>query len=178
MPSAEVRNRIRWRFIPGWPGYRVSTVGTVQSCRERGPGEYLTDDWRTLATTMTRDGYLQVHLCLPNKTRHRRVHTLVLRAFVGPPPPGAQGCHNDGDKSNNQLGNLRWDTAKGNIDDRKRHGNTARGEKNGNAKIDANKVGAIRALRRSGRTLQSIADEFGISKRQVGRIVKEESWAA
>lgn len=42
------------------------------------------------------------------------VHRLVLTAFRGPCPTGKEGCHNDGDHTNNQLRNLRWDTHRNN----------------------------------------------------------------
>jgi HNH endonuclease len=56
-----------------------------------------------------------------NKLTTRTVHTLVLQAFVGPCPAGMEACHYDGDKANNKLGNLRWDTKRANELDAIRH---------------------------------------------------------
>ena len=50
------------------------------------------------------------------------VHRLVLLAFVGEPQDKYVGCHNDGDKMNNDISNLRWDTQSGNLRDRVAHG--------------------------------------------------------
>lgn len=50
------------------------------------------------------------------------VSQLVLKAFVGPRPRGMEGCHNDGNASNNYLSNLRWDTHHENMRDVERHG--------------------------------------------------------
>ena len=50
------------------------------------------------------------------------MHRLVLGAFAGPPPEGMEGCHEDNDKTNNRLDNLRWDTRPGNHSDKARHG--------------------------------------------------------
>lgn len=47
---------------------------------------------------------------------------IVLLTLVGEPPAGTQCCHNDGDPSNNDLGNLRWDTPSANSADALRHG--------------------------------------------------------
>lgn len=47
---------------------------------------------------------------------------MVLNAFVGPPPPGFEGCHKDGDRANNALSNLYWGTRSDNQRDRVRHG--------------------------------------------------------
>jgi len=57
-----------------------------------------------------------------DKQKLVKVHRLVLLAFVGAPPKGMEACHYDGDPQNNNLSNLRWDTAKENWVDRKRHG--------------------------------------------------------
>lgn len=67
-------------------------------------------------------GHLVVGLYKCNESIHRTIHTLVLRAFAGPPPPGMEGCHWDGNPANNHLDNLRWDTRSANTLDRVRHG--------------------------------------------------------
>jgi HNH endonuclease len=50
------------------------------------------------------------------------VHRLVLETFVGECPENMEACHNDGDKTNNSLDNLRWDTKSNNGHDKKKHG--------------------------------------------------------
>lgn len=50
-----------------------------------------------------------------------RIAPLVLAAFVGPCPDGMEGCHNDGDCTNDLLSNLRWDTRSANNLDAVRH---------------------------------------------------------
>jgi hypothetical protein len=52
----------------------------------------------------------------------RYVHALVLEAFVGPRPDGYCVCHNNGDRTDNHLTNLRWGTYTSNNDDIVRHG--------------------------------------------------------
>src|SRR5690625_5937469 len=39
------------------------------------------------------------------------VHRLVLMAFVGPPPEGTEGCHNDGDASNKDRKSTRLNSS-------------------------------------------------------------------
>jgi hypothetical protein len=70
-------------------------------------------------------GYLYVNLKRVGSQSQRAVHRLVLEAFVGPCPPGMEGCHNDGDQLNNRLDNLRWDTPSNNKLDSVRHGTHA-----------------------------------------------------
>lgn len=176
MPIAAVRNRIRWRPVDGFPWYRVSNTGVVQCCRERGPGVYLTLEWRTVTPVPEKDGYLQVRLWTSGRSRLYRVHTLVLLAFVGECPDGMEACHKDGDPTNNRLANLRWGTPKSNCGDRDRHGRTARRERNGRAKLTPEQVRDIRDIRSKGCPLATLAVRFGVSKRQIGRVVRVLAW--
>ncbi len=103
-----------WAPVPGWAAYLVSDDGRVYSM---GAGQYLKPSARK------RHGTDRVkHYAVNIGRRVRRVHHLVLEAFVGPRPSGLQACHWDGDPSNNALSNLRWDTPKANQADSARHG--------------------------------------------------------
>lgn len=99
-----------WRPIPGWPGYMVSNLGRVRS----GPD--------LMRGGVDANGYRRVRLRTTERQKSWFVHRLVLLAFRGEAPDGHQGCHNDGDKQNNRLTNLRWDTQSGNVLDQVRHG--------------------------------------------------------
>jgi hypothetical protein len=74
------------------------------------------------------DGYQVVTLYLNGTRPSRKVHTLVLEAFVGPRPDGMVTRHLDGDPSNNRLSNIAYGTPRENSLDRVRHG---RGSKPG-----------------------------------------------
>jgi len=65
---------------------------------------------------------------------------LVLATFVGPCPEGHVAYHGDGDRSNNDLANLRWDTPQANADDTLRHGTRARGSRCGATKLAEDEV--------------------------------------
>lgn len=77
---------------------------------------------RILSTPLDCHGYPSLILSMRGVKIPRKVHRLVLEAFVGPRPDAYQGCHYDGDPTNNRLDNLRWDTASANNKDRVRHG--------------------------------------------------------
>lgn len=51
-------------------------------------------------------------------------HRAVVNCDLGPRPPKPEheGCHRDNNRTNNRLGNLRWDTPAGNAADKKRRG--------------------------------------------------------
>jgi HNH endonuclease len=68
-------------------------------------------------------GYWQCHLGPKGNRPIYSVHKLVLRAFVGEPPSNEYWvAHNDGNKDNNRIGNLRWSTPKENQADKHLHG--------------------------------------------------------
>lgn len=52
------------------------------------------------------------------KRRYIKEHRIILETFNGPCPPGMEGCHGNGVRSDNRLENLRWDTPVSNAADR------------------------------------------------------------
>ena len=106
-----------WRTIPGVDDrYEVSDLGNVRSYALRGRTDRRADAPRLLRPIVDGGKYL----CVGIDDRLWKIHALVLTAFVGPRPPGAHACHTDGDKHNNRLSNLRWDSPEANERD-KRH---------------------------------------------------------
>lgn len=132
-----------WRQIVGWP-YEVSDHGAVR--RSVRGGSPIAKAGRLLRPNHDRDGYPYVTLCDKPRTQTFKIHTLVCRAFKGPPPEGTdQVRHLDGCVTNNTTGNLCWGTALSNAADRKRHGTHGRGERSGKAKFTQAEVDVIRA---------------------------------
>lgn len=177
---------VECRDIPGWPGYRVGSDGSVWSCRTRakrgvGTGRGCAPgtgpDWHRLKDSPAGKGYRRVTLCRDGRPHNELVHRLVLLAFVGPCPEGMEGCHKDGDRSNNQRGNLRWDTPENNWADRKQHGRGNAGEKNPGAKITADEVRAIRRRIAGGERQVSLRAEYQLSRAGMSDIVHRRSWA-
>jgi hypothetical protein len=121
------------------------------------------------------NGYMQVGLT-NKQQRHFHVHRLVLLAFVGPAPEGMECCHNDGNKANNALSNLRWDTRSANMKDRTRHGQ-ARGELAGMAKLFPAQVLEIRRLSEGGTPNAELVRRYGVTFGAIRKILRRESWA-
>lgn len=113
----------RWLPIRGWEGsYEASDQGRVRSVDRvirYANGQNRRYAGRIRRFTPDRHGHLGLLL---GKRDLRRVHLLVLEAFVGPRPEGMEGCHWDDDKSNNFLSNLRWGTRSANVRDLVRNG--------------------------------------------------------
>lgn len=144
-----------WLPVPGYAGlYEVSNLGEV---RNAVTGQSLKPG--------TNRGYQHVSLYRDNDGgRTYYVHTLVLRAFCGEPPfPGFEACHNDGDRGNNRLTNLRWGSRQDNVDDRVRHGRQQRGTRCRTTRLTEDQVRAMRAACRAGQSTRSLAREYGIS---------------
>lgn len=123
-------------------------------------------------------GYIYYKLADPEGAQVSRLaHRLVLEAFVGPCPDGMEACHNNGDRTDNRIENLRWDTAKANQADRKKHGTYLCGEAVPYAKLTADKVREIRRRAEGGEKQAALAREFGVGDPQIHRIIKRERWA-
>ncbi|WP_369698778.1 NUMOD4 motif-containing HNH endonuclease [Microbacterium terrisoli] len=106
-----------WRPVAGFEDrYQVSDGGHVMSL--------IHPKTRILAGSMAGDGYRKVILCpAVGKRVHVYVHRLVLSTFVGPCPLGMEACHGNGNRQDNRLANLRWDTPSENNRDIVRLGN-------------------------------------------------------
>jgi hypothetical protein len=168
-------------------GYRVGDDGSVWSCRKQlGPGHFggakwaIGKSWRKLRPTKAtkesgRQEYV-ITLMTPEGRKVRKVHRIVLLAFAGPCPPGQESCHGDGDSLNNSLGNLRWDTKKGNAADRVRHGTDPEGERNPAAILTESDVREIRKECASGAKRRDVAKHRGVSLATIYHIVSRRIW--
>lgn len=161
-----------WRAIPGWEGcYEASSMGRIRSLvrggkhRQYGGGE--------IQPIPTSNGYLCVNLKKIGTRKQYTVHRLVLLAFRGAPPLSSDGCHQNGNRQDNRIENLRWDTRKANIADKVLHGTQQIGERNGNAKVTAD---IVRQMRESTKSIREIALEFCVSETSAASICKGKSW--
>lgn len=114
----------QWRPVPGYEtSYEVSSLGRVRSLSRtvmRSNGRPIPIRGR-IRKTVFNPKTKQVQITLG---RHdvRRVHHLVLEAFVGPRPDGAIGLHWNDNPQDNRVENLRWGSHSDNNNDRVRNG--------------------------------------------------------
>lgn len=166
-----------WRQVVGYQGrYIVSNLGQIKSLpNSRRKTEMLLSQSRHKVS-----GHHIVRLTGSREGRHFQkahyVHSLVLEAFVGPCPDKQEGCHKDGNPSNNSLSNLRWDTRKGNQADRKAHGTDNSGERNGQAKFTDSDVIAIKARLANGDRVGQIANDYGVRHGAISLIKNQKRW--
>lgn len=89
-----------FRDIQGYPGYRISRSGVVQSNRKGSV-------WKAISPTIQRDGILYITLYNhTNQMKIRRLASLVWRTWIGPLKRNAKINYRDGDKSNVHYENL------------------------------------------------------------------------
>lgn len=173
-----------WRPIPGFEEeYMVSSFGEVRSLDRISSGNVRRQvKGKILRPGVVSGGYLKVILSVGSRRRFASVHHLVLEAFVGPCPPGMECCHNDGNRQNNRLENLRWDTKKANQGDRLKHGTSTQGRGNGSCKLTEEQVREIRAImdqqKQGARrpTARIIAAKYGLSEPGIMGIANRHSW--
>lgn len=143
-----------WEPVAGFP-YEVSTDGRVRR----------TETGRLLVPM--RCGHKRKHystVCL-GKGIQRKVHHLVLIAFVGPRPSGLFGLHEDDDTWNNALDNLYWGTPVQNAwDCAVRHN-----------RLTKEQAAELVERRRAGERGVDLAREYGVSQQTVCDIYKGRS---
>jgi hypothetical protein len=165
--------REEWKPVPEFEGrYDVSNWGRVRSLSCYRPGQF----GKILSPSPTSRGYLSVCLRHRDKRRGYSVHRLVMAAFAGPCPDGHQVAHNNGCRTDNRVENLRYATPSSNIDDRHRHGRTARGSRNGSAILDEAAARTIKSMKGKGYSAAEVAHLACVSTSTVQSIWDNESW--
>lgn len=167
-----------WKDVPGYEGYyQVSDQGRVKSLGRvvSGKRPYTKTD-RILLPSNDRDGYKRVTLSKDCIKEYYSIHRLVLTAFVGVNDDKPIACHCDGDRSNNRLDNLRWDTTQGNNDDTLKYGTRLFGSKSTNHLLDEIDVLMMRFLLTLKLSIRQIRTLFNVSYSCVKHIEKGRSW--
>lgn len=177
MPTSTDGQQVQYRDIAGFPGYRVGDDGSVWSCRVRSGRNSSTvgTNWKRLKPNQC-PYYPLVALCDGSgKAFTRAVHLLVLECFVGPRPSGMVAAHCNGDRRDSRAANLRWDTQKANIADKRIHGTHLQGTQLPWTRLSESDVREIRTLLGS-MSLRKIAARFGVTRHQIANIRDGKSW--
>ena len=98
----------KFRQLDEFPGYDIGEFGTIISYKRNSP--------TILTGKKDKDGYREVQLRdKNNKRKYRRVHRLVMQAFIPNIDNLPQINHKNGIKDDNRLENLEWISAKDNV---------------------------------------------------------------
>ena len=175
-----------WRDVPSSPMYQVSSTGDVRSkdriiqVHTNGRGTY--DRQRAgqpIRFTTLPAGYLVVVLGRGNK---RTVHSLVAEAFIGPRPQGMDINHKDGNKKNNNVGNLEYCSRSANMKHAYDTGlcpkpPLKRGTDQHLCRLDEDKVRAIRKWYEDGAGIAQMARFYEVGESTIRHIVRGNTWA-
>lgn len=163
-----------WKDVAGWEGmYQVSDQGKIRSLDRtviRRDGKVKRFRGKDLKLNGAGNhGYLAIKFTRNSSPHFYLVHRLVLTAFVRPGKGSEEGCHDDGNKRNNVVTNLRWGSREENCKDRIRHGVNGK-------KLVPSDIRKVRRLRKKGWTQHAIGAEVGVSPTMVGNILRGDSW--
>lgn len=140
--------------------------------RRTGREKVLDSPPSPLAPDSGEQGHQRVTLYRDGARVRVLLHHIVLETFDRPRAPGEQGCHRDGDPSNNHIANLRWGTQAANWEDRLRQG-----QFRSHAKLDDDQVAEIRRQLQAGKTAHALAKEYPVSAGCIRSIGLGETWA-
>lgn len=158
-----------WKTITGFPNYSVSSAGRIKSVprlRTRGG---------MLKPVLQPTGYLAVTLMNEGVPQNALIHRLVAHAFL-PNPLGYYSVnHIDGNKQNNYITNLEWNSLEDNVKHAYENGlNNQTGSHNSQSKLTEDDVALIRNSHQRNHLL---AIRYGVSASLIGKVKKGVGWS-
>ena len=165
-----------WKDIPSYEGlYQVSNLGRVKGLdrivkTKNGRTQY--KKGTVLKNKMGTNGYHYVCLYKNNKQKTFMIHSLVALNFIGDRPYKNDICHINGNRLDNRVSNLKYDTRAENFNDMYRQG-----KKNPKGKLSVEDVLEIRKMRKEENVpYKELAIIFGVSESTIGYVVTKRSY--
>jgi hypothetical protein len=157
--------------------YEVSSTGSLKrlASKVRNGNGLVARPERIIPPTIS-NGYHVVNLWHENRPTRWLLHRLVAAAFLGRSDLSVD--HINGVCTDNRLDNLRYCTLEANTLFQHAAGRVrfVRGVENGKSKLTEAKVRQARSLIASGRSLQSVASELGVSKGAIQAMREGRTW--
>lgn len=163
-----------WKDIKGFEGvYQVSNKGQVKSCsRPKFIRSWFITKEFIMKQKQSKSGYAVIGLHLPEAQgkSHPSVHRLVAEAFIENPENKPTVNHKDGDKLNNNVLNLEWNTSS----EQMQHAfSELRIVARGNTKYSPEfKETIFNYFHNNEISLKKLSEMFNVSERTAQRIVK------
>ena len=148
--------------------YAINRAGDVFSKKRDG-------SWRMLKPYLIA-GYKAIGFCIEGKRKITHIHRLLAITYI--PNPHNKPCvnHKDGNKLNNDLSNLEWNSHSENSKHAFKIGlSTHRGENCHTAKLKSNTAKAIYLLKDQ-YSQSDLAKMFGVKQNVIYKIHKKISW--
>lgn len=167
-----------WRDVVGQEGfYQVSNLGrikTVSRYVESRPGVYITIREKIRKIGIDNYGYSFVNFSKGGKQTTAFIHRCIAMAFIPNPDNKKEVNHIDGNKQNNDISNLEWNTP---LENNRHAWDTGLknnfGENHDRCKLSDLQVAEIRQLKKDNPaiTLVSIAKKYNLSKNYVSLLI-------
>jgi len=162
-----------WKDTPEYEGlYQASNFGEIK----RYKNQYGKTVNRILKKCIDQGGYFYVNLSKNNNPKTFRIHTLILRTFIGFKPVDMECRHLDGNKLNNNCDNLKYGTYQENLIDKIKHGTVPSGQKHWKAKLKENDILIIRNLIQNKISISDIAKKYNVSYYTIRDIKTKKYW--
>ncbi len=156
-----------FKQIPGYEDYVVSDLGTIKSLKSGRK--------RILKGGIGSGGYRQIMVKRSYPSFHSTRYTvghLILLAFVGPCPIGKETSHLNGNKLDDRLENLAWESHSEN-----NQRTDSRGEGNGNSYLTKEDVFKIKELLKQRYKQGYIAGMFNTTTQNISKIKYGVTWS-
>ena len=159
-----------WKDVPGYEGlYKVSTTGLVFSLRKN----------KRIKGCIDKKGYHEVIFYKGGNQKHFKAHRLVAILFIPNTHNKPTVNHIDGNKLNNNVGNLEWSThLENNLHSLHVLGNKTGGrfESHPLNKISKEQSNDIKKMKADGIPIIDIAKKFGIHKEHARKVANVVYW--
>jgi hypothetical protein len=155
--------------IKGFENYAVDDQGNIFSLPKK-----TRKGIRILKSTVGKNGYPMLDLCKDGEIKRFLVHRLIAQTLLPNPNNKEQVNHINGNKLDNRLENLEWNTRSENQKHAIKIGlRSAKGEKNSQCKITEQEVLYIRNSEEKGSIL---AKKLNISQTTISQIRNGKTW--
>lgn len=163
-----VEDEEEWRVVPEFEDYLVSNLGRIMSIKHNK--RYI------ISLSMGR-GYWNVTFWMNNKSKLFGVHRIVAKAFIPNPENKREVNHIDGNKINNHVSNLEWNTSKENKQHAVKMQLVAYGSQKPSSKLKESDIPIIRKLHLIDKVSQNqIARDYKVSVFTIHSIFKGKTW--
>lgn len=115
--------------------------------------------------------YLYIGLHKNGKYTNSRIHRLVAEAFIPNPENKKEVNHINGDKLNNSVENLEWNTPLENTRNAFKNGHNSK-----RIKLNFKKIKEIKELSEKGMKNSEIAKIYGVQRKSIWRVVTNQAW--
>jgi uncharacterized protein (DUF433 family) len=174
MTAKRVEEKEKWLPIPEYEGrYDISNYGKVRSYQN---GRDKIAIPKIIKLWIGKKGYMYANLSKFYKRHNILISGMVAKVFLGPKPTGKEVSHIDGNRKNNFIGNLIYETHSENMQRAVRQNTMCCGERHPKHKLTEIQVRRIIKKLAQGIRPYILAKEFGVDSDSIRDIYHRQSW--